>query len=182
MMRFAVHAWPVLLAAAGAVVLSGCGGGSSPSVVRSGSLTASPSAGSPSAGSPSAGSPSSSGTAPAGSPGGTGGQSVTISPSTGLRSGMTVHVTAVGFTPGQPLVINECADKGTNTGPADCNLSGMVATTADTSGRVSADYVVTSGPFGANNIVCSATQPCLLSVSQAVPSPSEEADVRLRFD
>ena len=180
-MRFAVHAWPALLVAAGAVVLSGCGGGSSPSVVRSASLTASPSTGSPPAGSPSP----TSGTAPVsspGSPGGPGAQSVTISPSTGLRSGMTVHVSAAGFTPNQPLVINECADKGAATGPGDCNLSGLVATTADTSGRVSADYVVTSGPFGANNIVCSATQPCLLSVSQAVPSPSEEADVRLRFD
>ena len=180
-MKFAVHAWPALLVAAGAVVLSGCGGGSSPSVVRSGSLTASPSAASPSASSPSA----TGGTTSAGSPtvpAGTGGQSVTISPSTGLRSGMTVHVSAVGFTPNQPLVINECADKGANTGPGDCNLSGLVATAADASGRVSADYVVTSGPFGANNIVCSATQPCLLSVSQAVPSPSEEADVPLRFD
>jgi hypothetical protein len=107
---------------------------------------------------------------------------MTITPNTGLRSGMTVHVIAVGFTPNLPLVINECAAKGASTGPGDCNLAGIVATTSDASGTVSADYTVTTGPFGANNIVCTATQPCLLSVSQAVPSPTEEADAALHFD
>lgn len=165
-----VHArrWPTaLLVAAAAATLTGCGGGSSPSVVNSTGLT-------PTTASPSSASPS---TAPANS----GKQTVSISPSTGLTTGTSVHVSGEGFTPNSPLVVNECADKGTSTGPGDCNLDGMVATTADASGKVSVDYVVTSGPFGANNIVCTAAQPCLLSVSQATLAPTEEASVSLTF-
>lgn len=166
----------MLLVAAGVVALAGCGGGSSPSVVSSTGLTPSQSTTSPTISSSTA--PTS--TTPPSSTGG--GQSVTISPSAGLKTGMTVRVTGVGFTPNTPLVVNECADKGTSTGPGDCNLEGMVATTADADGKVSVDYIVTSGPFGANNIVCGATQPCLLSISQAVPSPTEEASVSLTFE
>jgi hypothetical protein len=163
---------PLLLVAASVVAVAGCGGGSSPSVVSSTSLTPSQSTASPTAASPTAAAPSSAST---------GGQTVSISPSTGLTTGATVHVTGAGFTPNSPLVVNECADKGTSTGPGDCNLEGMVATTADATGKVSVDYVVTSGPFGANNIVCGAAQQCLLSISQAVPSPTEEASVSLTF-
>lgn len=90
-------------------------------------------------------------------------------------------MTASGFSPNEPLVINECADKGTKTGAGDCNLSALVPTMSDAKGEVTADYTVTTGPFGANKIVCTATQPCLLSVSQATPSPTEEAAVPLKF-
>jgi hypothetical protein len=166
---------PLLLVAAGAVAIAGCGGSSSPSVVSSSSLTPSQSTSS------SAAAPSTSAAAPSTSPAASGGQTISISPNTGLATGTTVHVTGAGFTPNSPLVVNECADKGTSTGPGDCNLEGMVATTADATGKVSVDYVVTAGPFGANNIVCGAAQQCLLSISQAVPSPTEEASVSLTF-
>ena len=167
---------PLLLVAAGALAVAGCGGSSSPSVVSSSSLTPSQSTASSTAAAP-----STSAAAPSTSPAASGGQTISISPSTGLATGTTVHVTGTGFTPNSPLVVNECADKGTSTGPGDCNLEGMVATTADATGKVSVDYVVTAGPFGANNIVCGAAQQCLLSISQAVPSPTEEASVSLTF-
>lgn len=169
----------LFLVAVGLLGVAGCGGGSSPSVVSSTSLTPSQSTASattaaPTSAAPSTASPSSSAASP-------GGQTVSISPSTGLSTGTTVHVTGVGFTPNSPLVVNECADKGASTGPGDCNLEGMVATTADATGKVSVDYVVTAGPFGANNIVCGPAQQCLLSISQAVPTPTEEASVSLTF-
>lgn len=169
--------WPTtLVAAALAILAAGCGGGGSPSVVSSTSLT--PSTGTPATATSSTAAPTSgSPTAPVSS----GGQTASISPSTGLTTGTTVHVTGEGFTPSSPLVVNECADKGTSTGPGDCNLEGMVATTADASGKVSVDYVVTSGPFGANKIVCSSSEPCLLSISQATLAPTEEASVPLNF-
>jgi hypothetical protein len=52
---------------------------------------------------------------------------------------------------------------------------------ADTSGRVSAEFTVSKGPFGANNIVCRPAQACLISVTQATPSPTHEADVPISF-
>jgi hypothetical protein len=159
-----------------AVVVAGCSSSHSPSVVRT--PTTSTPAPSTSAPVPSTSAPVPSTSAPSGSKAA---QTVTISPSTGLKSGQVVQVSANGFSPNEALVINECADKGANTGPGDCNLQGLVPTMSDAKGSVSAQYTVTAGPFGASNIVCSATQPCLLSVSQATPSPTEEADVRLQF-
>lgn len=157
----------------GALVLAGCGSGSKSSVVTS----ASPPPPTATSVAPSASAPTSGSTAP----GASGQQAVTITPSSGLKSGQTVHVVATGFSPNEALVVNECADKGQNTGPGDCNLEGLVQAMSDASGKVETDYTVTTGPFGANKIVCSATQACLLSVSQATPSPTEEADVQLRF-
>lgn len=166
--------WSATIIAATAVAaITGCGGNHSPSVVSSTGLTPASSAQSPSPSSPSASSP----TPPASS----GAQTVSITPSTELTTGTRVHVTGAGFTANTPLVVNECADKGNSTGPGDCNLEGMVMTTADAAGKVSVDYVVTSGPFGANKIVCSAAQPCLLSISQATLAPTEEASVPLTF-
>lgn len=166
-----------------ALVLTGCSSDKSSSVVSGGgtaSTSSAPTSSAPTSAPATSAPASASGTAPAPTAG-SGKQSVTISPSTGLKSGQRVHVTANGFKPNEPLVINECADKGANTGAGDCNLSGLVSTTSDASGKVEADYTVTTGPFGGNNITCSATQACLLSVSQATPSPTEEADVRLQF-
>jgi hypothetical protein len=37
------------------------------------------------------------------------------------------------------------------------------------------------GPFGSNQIVCSATQKCLISVTQLTPNPTEEADTDITF-
>lgn len=113
----------------------------------------------------------------------TGGQAqqITVNPATGLKSGQRVRVQASGFSPGESLVITQCASKGTATGPGDCNLNAMQGVTADDSGRVRADFTVTKGPFGANNIVCGPAQACLISVTQATPSLTQEADALITF-
>jgi Neocarzinostatin family len=108
-------------------------------------------------------------------------QQITVTPATGLTSGQRVRVQASGFSPGESLVITQCASKGTATGPGDCNLNAMQGVTADADGRVQADFTVTKGPFGANNIVCGPAQACLMSVTQATPSPTQEADAQITF-
>jgi hypothetical protein len=115
------------------------------------------------------------GTAPSGH------QKVTVTPATGLKSGQKVLVQASGFSPGESLVVTECAAKGAATGPGDCDLNGMQSVTADASGQVKVDLTVTKGPFGANNIVCGPAQACLISVTQATPSPTQEADTPITF-
>lgn len=110
------------------------------------------------------------------------GQTMTVTPDKGLTDGQKVQVSARGFTPGnKSLGVNECADKGNQTGANDCNLEGLVPVQADSKGRVEADYVVKKGPFGGNQIVCSAQQKCLISVSELTQNPKEVASVDIGF-
>ncbi|MHB1594739.1 MAG: hypothetical protein ACYCO9_21730 [Streptosporangiaceae bacterium] len=88
---------------------------------------------------------------------------------------------ASGFSPAQSLVVTECASKGTATGPGDCDLAGMQSVTSDAGGRVKVEFTVTKGPFGASNIVCGPAQACLISVTQPVPSPTQQANARISF-
>ncbi len=161
-----------LLCSAG--LLAGCGA-SSPSVVRPGSTTpvttpvTAPSTAGPST--PSGSTSTSTAVHP----------TVTVTPSRGLRDGQRVRVSATGFSPDEALQVIQCADKGQATGPGDCNLSGMLAVTSDASGAVAATLTVLRGPFGGNGIVCSASTPCLVSVTQASLSPTEEADAPVSF-
>ncbi len=106
---------------------------------------------------------------------------MTLTPATGLRDKQVIRVTATGFSPGEALQVIECADKGASTGPGDCNLSGMQSATSDPNGRISTQLQMVRGPFGASNIVCSKQNPCLVSVTQASLSPTEEADARVEF-
>jgi hypothetical protein len=108
-------------------------------------------------------------------------QHATVTPATGLKSGQKVLVQASGFSPGEALVVTQCAARGTATGPGDCNLTSMQSITADASGHVRVEFTVSKGPFGANNIVCGPAQACLISVTQATPSPTQEADAPISF-
>lgn len=110
------------------------------------------------------------------------GQRVVVTPASGLLSKQTVHVAGEGFTPGESLVITECAVKGAKTSAADCNVAGLLPVVADSYGRVSAEFPVTKGPFGANNVVCAGEVRCLVSVTQATLAPTEEADTQIRFN
>ena len=110
-----------------------------------------------------------------------GGPRITVTPHTGLRKVQMVGVRGTGFTAGQAYTVVECAQKGTATGPGDCNLPDMLTAVADRSGAVRAQLPVLKGPFGANKIVCSAQQACLVSVTQASLSPTEEADQVISF-
>jgi hypothetical protein len=106
---------------------------------------------------------------------------VIITPATGLHDRQVVTVTASGFSPDEALQVIECADKGTSTGPADCNLTGMQSATSDAAGRVNTQLTVLRGPFGGNNHVCNAQQRCLISVTQASLTPTDEADGVIQF-
>ncbi len=109
-------------------------------------------------------------------------QTITVTPSTGLSNHQTVHVVARGFKANESgLVVSECADKGSATGQADCNLSGIVLTNANASGEVDTTLTVLKGPFGANKIVCGASQKCEVSVTQATPNPTEQASEDISF-
>jgi hypothetical protein len=152
-----------------AVLAAGCGSSPAP-VTRSPTATPPPATTTaPATATPSA-------TAPSGHA-----QKVTVTPATGLKSGQQVLVQGSGFSPGEALVITECANKGTATGPGDCDLTSMQSVTSDASGRVKTDLTVTKGPFGANKIVCGPAQACLISVTQATPTPTQEADAPITF-
>ena len=51
----------------------------------------------------------------------------------------------------------------------------------DTKGEVRTPFVVLKGPFGSNHITCARPSSCLVSVTQATLSPSEEADAAIAF-
>jgi hypothetical protein len=154
-----------------AVLAAGCSSGSGP-LTRSGPPVTAPSA--------TTTAPATAGGTPSAATGGTK-QQVTVTPATGLKSTQAVVVQASGFSAGESLVVTQCAAKGTATGPGDCNLTGMQSVTADASGRVRVEFTVRKGPFGANNIVCGPAQACLISVTQATLSPTEEADTPISF-
>jgi len=94
-------------------------------------------------------------------------QNVTITPDTGLKNGQTVHIVGTGFTAGTSYSAFECADKGTGTTPDDCDLGVAKVAAADSAGTVTIDFPVHKGPFGGNKIVCSPSQKCLITVTNA---------------
>jgi hypothetical protein len=111
----------------------------------------------------------------------TAGQQITVTPATDLVSGQQVTVSGSGFSPNEPLVVTQCADKGEATGAGDCNLAGLATTASDAAGQVHLEFTVVKGPFGSNQIVCGPTQSCLVSITQATVSPTEEADAVITF-
>lgn len=169
------HPAACLAACLAALTLAACGKSSSP-VVRPGSTapTTGPSATSPSTLTSSTQPPTSTSTRP-------GKPTVTVTPDHKLADRQQVRVAAAGFTPGEALQVVQCADRGTATGPGDCNLTGMTPVVADAQGTVSVTMQVLRGPFGSNRIVCGQPHPCLISVTQATLSPTEEADARITF-
>jgi hypothetical protein len=156
--------------------LAACGSGSS-SVVR----TQGPTLSTPPASPASPASAASAASSPARSTRARAQPRVSVRPSLGLRNRQTVRVSGSGFSANQALQVIQCAVKGASTGPGDCNLTGMLSATSDGLGRVSVDLVVLRGPFGTNNIICGARQACLVSVTQASLSPTEEADAPITF-
>jgi hypothetical protein len=109
-------------------------------------------------------------------------QEMTITPDTGLTNGQQVQLVGTGFTAGKSYTSTECADKGAATGAGDCNLRNIVAGTADASGKVTLAFKVAKGPFGTNNIVCSASQKCLVSIATAgSAAPDEVASANITF-
>lgn len=156
-----------------ALLISGCASSAAP-LTRSGPA--------PAAASPAA--PATAGcaaTSPSAVSSGKAAQELKVTPAAGLSSGQTVLVTASGFAPCEALVVIECAAKGAATTSGDCDTAALQGVTSDASGQVMIEFQVTKGPFGASNIVCGASQACLISVTQATESPTQEADERISF-
>jgi len=170
-MAHAVRSLLLVLVAAVATAVAGCGSSGSGGVVRPPSSGASEPAASSTPSTPTSSSSSVSTAHPA----------ATVVPAHGLHDRQSVAVRGTGFTPGEALQIIECAALGAKTGPGDCNLTGMLSVTADSYGTVTAKLTVLRGPFGADRVTCSSRQPCLVSVTQASLSPTEEADATISF-
>lgn len=120
-------------------------------------------------------------TGPIGSPTSGKAPTVTVTPRTGLRDGQKVQVTGRGFTPGRTLQVVECGYRGQQTAPGDCNLGGMDTVIVDGAGGVATTFTVVRGPFGTSRVVCSATQDCVVAVTEASLTPGEEANAHIRF-
>jgi hypothetical protein len=109
-------------------------------------------------------------------------QSLTITPSTGLKDGQVVQVVGKGYTAGTTYSVIECANKGAATGAGDCDLRGIKVATADSTGTVTSPFPVAKGPIGASNVDCSVAPGCLLSVATAgSANPSEVAAAPISF-
>jgi hypothetical protein len=112
----------------------------------------------------------------------TAGQTITITPSTGLTNNEMVQITGTGYLPNEELGVTECANKGAQTGAGDCNLGGIKVTKANAAGAVSYKFAVALGPFGQNMIVCTNSPGCIVSVAQeGVASPAQVATAMLSF-
>ena len=110
----------------------------------------------------------------------TGSQHITVTPNTCLHDGQTVTVNASGFPAGHLVVVIECADKGDATGQADCDKTNF--THVDGSGSLTNYHLqVFVHLSGTNHIVCSASEPCLVSVSIPALTHAQEADRRITF-
>jgi hypothetical protein len=108
-------------------------------------------------------------------------QALTVTPDTGLTNGQVVQVVGTGYPAGKTEGILECADKGTNTGQGDCDLKTIKTGTVTAAGTVTFSFAVEKGPFGGNNIVCSAAQKCLLDVNDLSATPTAEASMDISF-
>lgn len=109
-------------------------------------------------------------------------QQVTVTPHANLPATANVTVVGTGYTPGKSFGATECADKGAATGAGDCNLRGIKVATADSSGKVTVKFTAVKGPFGSNNIVCSSSQPCIISIADAgSAAPTEVASATITF-
>ncbi|MGO9559184.1 MAG: neocarzinostatin apoprotein domain-containing protein [Acidimicrobiales bacterium] len=109
------------------------------------------------------------------------GQHLTITPATGLKSSQTVRLSASGFSPGEALVVTECANKVRATTEGDCNVGSLKSVTSNSSGDVSTTFTVLKGPFGTNHIVCSTPTACVVAVTQATPNPTQDATATVSF-
>jgi hypothetical protein len=105
-------------------------------------------------------------------------------PNTNLRDGQTVQVSVTGFTAGKKIAINECSTKTDDTG-SGCDLArlseGQMTVGAD--GTATKDFVVKVGPFGKDNVLCTAPgTECILSVGElAAGNVERTGDIKLSF-
>ncbi len=108
-------------------------------------------------------------------------QTVTVTPCTALTDGQTVKVEAQGFTPNkQNIGLTECANKGDQTGAADCNLRASAKAIPDAKGKITTDFKVFK-TFNDGTVICGTPVPCLVSVSELAISPTEVTSKDIAF-
>ena len=94
-----------------------------------------------------------------------------------MHDGQTVKVYASGFPKNVTVVVVECADKGNATKQSDCNA--IHFTHVDATGAVSYSLAVFVQVSKTDR--CSASLPCLVSVTQPSLTHSYEADEHITF-
>lgn len=109
------------------------------------------------------------------------GQTVTLSPSTGLHDGDVIHVAGTAYKPNETLVVTECVDVGPQTGVTDCNLPTDKPTSSDANGSVSMDFAVIIGPIGSVKATCGQPNPCLVAVTTVSYTPTDAAHADIGF-
>jgi len=106
---------------------------------------------------------------------------ITVTPSTGLVNGQTVTIKGKNFDPSIKVIAVQCIDKGTSTGPGDCNINLLAlpkGITPAADGTFTTTLTVVSKVHGT---ACSTSAPCLVSVTDPTPNPSIEADAPISF-
>lgn len=106
---------------------------------------------------------------------------ITVTPSTGLNSGDTVTIHGTHFNPKIQVIAVECIDNGNSTQASNCNIN-LLSMPAGFYPAANGTFTATLKvykSFGGNT--CSSSTPCLVSVTQPNPNPSEEADAPIRF-
>lgn len=113
---------------------------------------------------------------------------ITVTPWSGLSDGQTVTIRGSHFNPNTQVIIVECVNKGANTQQTNCTGNGGLLgipsgfqPAAD--GTFTKTFVVHksfSGIGGGSN-TCSASSPCIISVTEANNNPTEEADAPIIF-
>jgi hypothetical protein len=115
---------------------------------------------------------------------------IKVKPTSNLTDGQMVTVSGTGYKKNTSLGINECADKGDQTGAGDCDLAGTKVVKSDANGVVKrVKFPVKSGAttgFGGNAINCtnpaSAPNGCLLDMGELSADPNaDQSSVPLKF-
>ncbi len=110
------------------------------------------------------------------------GPQLTVHPASGLHDSQQVHLSGKGFSPHVSLVALECADRGSKTSSADCDISHVTSVKADVHGKVTATITVRTGPFGSAHRSCGPNQPCEVTVSQpSAGSNAQRATASIAF-
>jgi hypothetical protein len=121
-------------------------------------------------------------------------RTVTVTPSTGLVQGQSVHVSATGFTPHRPLFVVECKSKRDGKASRYCDETSVRGANPDDSGAFSLDYTVNATLIGVlvkglvnctrSDGLCSilVLDPSDVSVRASAPISFSETDVKSRFD
>ncbi len=112
-------------------------------------------------------------TAPAPPPSG---PQVTVSPASGLHDKQKVQVVGTGFPANLGVLIVECHADAVD--QSKCIIDLSYVTHTDASGRVTKTYTVRSTVAHA---ACTASNPCVVSVSELKQPPKYEADAPIRF-